>query len=577
MANYYTDHPEIEFHLSHPLMKRIVDLKERNYEDKDKFADAPVCYEDAIENYKRILDITGDVAANIIEPNSEDVDLEGPHLENGRMIYASKTYENLDATRKAGLWGVSMPRRYGGLNLPNTTFSMLSEIISAADAGFQNVWSLQSCIDTLYEFGSEEQRQKYIPRISAGETMSMDLTEPDAGSDLQRVMLKATFDEENNCWRLNGVKRFITNGDSDIHLVLARSEEGTKDGRGLSMFIYDKRDGGVDVRHIEHKLGIHGSPTCELTYKNAKAELCGSTRLGLIKYVMALMNGARLGIAAQSVGVEQEAYNEALAYAKERAQFGKKIINFPAVYDMLSRMKAKLDAGRSILYQTARYVDIYKALEDIARDRTLTPEERKEMKLYSRLADAFTPLAKGMNSEYANQNAYDAISVHGGSGFIMEYKCQRLFRDARIFSIYEGTTQLQVVAAIRYVTNGTYLGIIKEMLEKEVAPEFQALKERVAKMVEKYEDAINYVKAAGNNDLHDFLARRLYEMTAEIIMSLLILDDATRAPELFAKSANVYVRYAEGTVAGHYAYIKEFKAENLVDFLAAAPEEAPAE
>lgn len=577
MANYYTDHPEIEFHLSHPLMKRIVDLKERNYEDKDKFADAPVCYEDAIENYKRILDITGDVAANIIEPNSEDVDLEGPHLENGRMIYASKTYENLDATRKAGLWGVSMPRRYGGLNLPNTTFSMLSEIISAADAGFQNVWSLQSCIDTLYEFGSEEQRQKYIPRISAGETMSMDLTEPDAGSDLQRVMLKATFDEENNCWRLNGVKRFITNGDSDIHLVLARSEEGTKDGRGLSMFIYDKRDGGVDVRHIEHKLGIHGSPTCELTYKNAKAELCGSTRLGLIKYVMALMNGARLGIAAQSVGVEQEAYNEALAYAKERAQFGKKIINFPAVYDMLSRMKAKLDAGRSILYQTARYVDIYKALEDIARDRTLTPEERKEMKFYSRLADAFTPLAKGMNSEYANQNAYDAISVHGGSGFIMEYKCQRLFRDARIFSIYEGTTQLQVVAAIRYVTNGTYLGIIKEMLEKEVAPEFQALKERVAKMVEKYEDAINYVKAAGNNDLHDFLARRLYEMTAEIIMSLLILDDATRAPELFAKSANVYVRYAEGTVAGHYAYIKEFKAEDLADFLAAAPEEAPAE
>lgn len=577
MANYYTDHPEIEFHLSHPLMKRIVDLKERNYEDKNKFADAPVCYEDAIENYKRILDITGDVAANIIEPNSEDVDLEGPHLENGRMIYASKTYENLDATRKAGLWGVSMPRRYGGLNLPNTTFSMLSEIISAADAGFQNVWSLQSCIDTLYEFGSEEQRQKYIPRISAGETMSMDLTEPDAGSDLQRVMLKATFDEENNCWRLNGVKRFITNGDSDIHLVLARSEEGTKDGRGLSMFIYDKRDGGVDVRHIEHKLGIHGSPTCELTYKNAKAELCGSTRLGLIKYVMALMNGARLGIAAQSVGVEQEAYNEALAYAKERAQFGKKIINFPAVYDMLSRMKAKLDAGRSILYQTARYVDIYKALEDIARDRTLTPEERKEMKLYSRLADAFTPLAKGMNSEYANQNAYDAISVHGGSGFIMEYKCQRLFRDARIFSIYEGTTQLQVVAAIRYVTNGTYLGIIKEMLEKEVAPEFQALKERVAKMVEKYEDAINYVKAAGNNDLHDFLARRLYEMTAEIIMSLLILDDATRAPELFAKSANVYVRYAEGTVAGHYAYIKEFKAEDLADFLAAAPEEAPAE
>lgn len=567
MANYYSDHPEIEFHLNHPLMKRVVDLKERNYAEKDQFEDAPVNYEDAIENYKRLLDITGDVAANIIEPNSEDVDLEGPHLENGRMIYASKTFENLDATRKAGLWGLSMPRRYGGLNLPNAIFSMASEIIAAADAGFQNIWSLQSCIDTLYEFGSEEQRQKYIPRICAGETMSMDLTEPDAGSDLQRVMLKATQDEDGT-WRLNGVKRFITNGDSDIHLVLARSEEGTKDGRGLSMFIYDKRDGGVTVRHIEHKLGIHGSPTCELVYKNAKAELCGNTRLGLIKYVMALMNGARLGIAAQSVGVEQEAYNEGLAYAKERAQFGEKIINFPAVYDMLSRMKAKLDAGRSLLYCCARYVDIYKALEDIARDTKLTPEERQEMKKYTRLADAFTPLAKGMNSEYANQNAYDAISIHGGSGFIMEYKCQRLFRDARIFSIYEGTTQLQVVAAIRYITNGTYLSIIKEMLENEVSDDLKALKERVAKLVELYEAAINKVKEANDQAVHDFLARRLYNMTGEIVMSLLILDDATKAPEMFAKSANVYVRMAEEEVLGHSAYIQNFKAEDLESFKA---------
>lgn len=567
MSNYYTDHPEIEFHLNHPLMKRVVDLKERNYAEKDQFEDAPVNYEDAIENYKRLLDITGDVAANIIEPNSEDVDLEGPHLENGRMIYASKTFENLDATRKAGLWGLSMPRRYGGLNLPNAIFSMASEIIAAADAGFQNIWSLQSCIDTLYEFGSEEQRQKYIPRICAGETMSMDLTEPDAGSDLQRVMLKATQDEDGT-WRLNGVKRFITNGDSDIHLVLARSEEGTKDGRGLSMFIYDKRDGGVTVRHIEHKLGIHGSPTCELVYKNAKAELCGNTRLGLIKYVMALMNGARLGIAAQSVGVEQEAYNEGLAYAKERAQFGEKIINFPAVYDMLSRMKAKLDAGRSLLYCCARYVDIYKALEDIARDSKLTPEERQEMKKYTRLADAFTPLAKGMNSEYANQNAYDAISIHGGSGFIMEYKCQRLFRDARIFSIYEGTTQLQVVAAIRYITNGTYLNIIKEMLESEVSDDLKALKARVAKLADLYEAAINKVKEANDQAVHDFLARRLYNMTGDIVMSLLILDDATKAPELFAKSANVYVRMAEEEVLGHSAYIQNFQAEDLESFKA---------
>lgn len=568
MANYYSDHPELEFHLHHPLMKRVVDLREKNYVDAAEHPDAPVDYEDAIENYKQILEITGDVCANVIAPNSEDVDLEGPHLENGRMIYASKTYENLDVTRKAGLWGISMPRRYGGLNLPNTTFSMLSELIAAADAGFQNVWSLQSCIDTLYEFGSEEQRQKYIPRICAGEGMSMDLTEPDAGSDLQRVMLKATYDKENDCWRLNGVKRFITNGDSDIHLVLARSEEGTRDGRGLSMFIYDKRDGGVTVRHIEHKLGIHGSPTCELVYKNAKAELCGSTRLGLIKYVMALMNGARLGIAAQSVGVSQAAYDEALKYARERKQFDTAIVKFPAVYDMIARIKAKLDAGRSILYQTARYVDIYKALEDISRERKLTPEERAELKKYSRLADAFTPLAKGMNSEYANQNTYDAIQVHGGSGFIMEYKCQRLYRDARIFSIYEGTTQLQVVAAIRYITNGTYLGIIKEMLEKEVAEELQPLKARVVEMVKLYEQALDYVKQAQDQEVQDFLARRLYNMTGDIVMSLLILEDATRSAELFSKSANVYVRMAQAEVTAEHVYIMNFVKEDLPSFRA---------
>ena len=565
MANYYTDHPEIEFHLDHPLMKRIVELKEKGYADKDQFADAPVCYEDAIENYKRVLDITGDVAANIIEPNSESVDLEGPHLVDGRMVYASKTVENIDATCKAGLWGVSMPRKYGGLNLPNVVFSMLSEVISAADAGFQNIWSLQSCIDTLYEFGSEEQREKYIPRVCEGASMSMDLTEPDAGSDLQRVMLKATQDEDGT-WRLNGVKRFITNGDSDIHLVLARSEEGTHDGRGLSMFIYDKQSGGVTVRHIEHKLGIHGSPTCELVFKNAKAELCGSTRMGLIKYVMALMNGARLGIAAQSVGVEQEAYNEGLSYAKERMQFGKKIISFPAVYDMLSRMKAKLDAGRSLLYQTARYVDLYKALEDIGRDRKLTPEERQELKKWNRLADAFTPLAKGTNSEWANQNAYDAISIHGGSGFIMEYKSQRLFRDARIFSIYEGTTQLQVVAAIRYITNGTYLNIMKEMLQGEVSESLKPLQERVAKLVATDEACLAKVKAGANQDEHDFLGRRLYDMTADIVASLLILDDATRAPELFEKSANVFVRMAEEEVMGKAAYIQAFHADDLKNF-----------
>ena len=567
MANSYTDIPEIKFHMEHPMMQRIVELKERNFEDKGKYNYAPEDFEDAMDNYDKVLEVVGDINANVIAPNAEDVDLEGPHCENGRVRYASKTYDNLDATRKAGLNGMTMPRRYEGLNLPVTVYTAANEIVSAGDAGFENIWSLQDCIETLYCFGSEEQRKKYIPRVCAGETMSMDLTEPDAGSDLQSVMLKATYSEEEGCWLLNGVKRFITNGDSDIHLVLARSEEGTRDGRGLSMFIYDKQSGGVNVRRIEHKLGIHGSPTCELTFKNAKAELCGDRKLGLIKYVMSLMNGARLGIAAQSVGIEQVAYEEALAYAKDRRQFGKEIINFPAVYDMIATIKAKLDAGRSLLYQTARYVDIYKALEDIARDCQLTPEERKELKAFSRLADAFTPLAKGMNSEFANQCTYDAIQVHGGSGYMEEYKCQRIYRDARITSIYEGTTQLQTVAAIRYVTNGTYTNVINDMLaEVKDNAEYASYVSRIEAMAQKLQESIDYVKSQESQDVLDFCARKLYEMTAYTIMSLLLLKDTIRNAELFSKSLVVFFNHAEGEIARHYSYIHSMNAAVLENY-----------
>ena len=566
MANFYTDHPEIKFELNHPLMKRIVELKEHDYRDKDAYDYAPQNLEDALDNYDRVLDLTGDICANIIAPNAEDVDAEGPHCANGRVEYASKTKENLDATVKAGLNGVTMPRRFGGLNFPVTPYTAINEMIATADAGFENIWSLQDCIETLYEFGNEDQRSRFVPRICAGETMSMDLTEPDAGSDLQSVMLKATYDEKEHCWRLNGCKRFITNGDSDIHLVLARSEEGTRDGRGLSMFIYDKRDGGVNVRRIENKLGIHGSPTCELVYKNAKAELCGDRKLGLIKYVMALMNGARLGIAAQSVGISQAAYNEGLAYAKDRRQFGQNIINFPAVYDMLALMKAKLDAGRALLYMTSRYVDIYKALEDIQREGALDKDQRNELKKYSKLADAFTPLAKGMNSEYCNQNSYDAIQIHGGSGFMLEYACQRLYRDARITSIYEGTTQLQTVAAIRYVTNGFYGQVIDEMLQNEVSEGLKPLQAKVANMAERYKACVGKIVAAGNQELHDFAARHLYEMAADIIMCLLILDNATKCAELFEKSARVYVRYAASEVEKHASFVEDIEVADLDNY-----------
>ncbi|MBR6819375.1 MAG: acyl-CoA dehydrogenase family protein [Bacteroidaceae bacterium] len=553
MANYYNDNEKIKFEVGqNALMQRIVALKERDFADKGQYDYAPEDYEDAMDSYSRVLDIVGEVTADVVASNAEAVDAEGPHCEGGRVRYAEKTVENLDVMTKAGMNGMTMPRRYGGLNLPVTVYTAANEIVSTGDASFENIWSLQDCIETLYCFGNEEQRRKYIPRVCAGETMSMDLTEPDAGSDLQSVMLKATYDEENQCWRLNGSKRFITNGDSDIHLVLARSEAGTRDGRGLSMFIYDKRDGGVDVRRIENKLGIHGSPTCELVYKNAKCELCGDRKLGLIKYVMSLMNGARLGIAAQSVGLSQAAYNEAVAYAQDRKQFGKAIIEFPAVREMIGNIQARLDAGRALLYETARYVDIYKALEDISRERKLEAEERAELKRFSRLADAFTPLAKGMNSEYANQNGYDCIQVHGGSGFMLEYACQRIYRDARITSIYEGTTQLQTVAAIRYVTNGFYAQVMEEMMAgTSAAAQYAAQVERLKAMTEKFNAATTAVREKEDQELLDFAARHLYEMAADIIMSHLMLQHAAKAPELFEESMNRYLDMAEAEVAKH--------------------------
>ncbi|MDE6265384.1 MAG: acyl-CoA dehydrogenase family protein [Paramuribaculum sp.] len=566
MANFYTDNPDLKHHLSHPLMQKIVELKERNYTDAEKFDYAPVNFEDAMDSYDKVLEIVGDICGGKIAENAEGVDHDGPKVENGRVTYAPGTQENLELCRKAGLMGMAMPRRLGGLNFPITPYIMAADIVSRADTGFENLWGLQDCAETIYEFADEDQKQRYIPRVCQGETMSMDLTEPDAGSDLQSVMLKAT-QKEDGTWVLNGVKRFITNGDSDIHLVLARSEEGTKDGRGLSMFIYDKRNGGVDVRRIENKMGIKGSPTCELTYKNAPAELCGQRRLGLIKYVMALMNGARLGIAAQSVGVSERAYREALAYAKDRKQFGKAIIEFPAVYEMLAVMKAKLDASRALLYETSRFVDIYKIYDDIAKERTLTPEERKEAKMYSKLADACTPLVKGMGSEYCNQNTYDCIQIHGGSGFMKDYACERIYRDARITSIYEGTTQLQVVAAIRHVTTGTYLNMIRDYEAQAVKPELQWIHDALVAMTARYEESVKTVTEANDNAYSDFMARRLVEMAGVIIMSYLLLGDATRN-ESFTHSAEVYAKLAQAEVTKHADFIANFKPEQIAAYKA---------
>ena len=565
MANFYNDNKDLKHHLHHPLMQKIVALKERNYTDCEKFDYAPLNFEDAMDSYEKVLEIAGEIAGEIVAPNAESVDHEGPHLVGGHVEYAEGTKQNLDALVKAGLMGISLPRRYNGLNFSLVPYIMAADMVSRADASFVNIWGLQDCAETIYEFASEDQRQRFLPRVCAGETMAMDLTEPDAGSDLQAVMLKAT-EAEDGTWRLNGVKRFITNGDGQIGLVLARSEEGSHDGRGLSMFIFDhKNEPGLTVRRIENKMGIKGSPTCELVFKNVKAELCGSRRMGLIKYVMALMNGARLGIAAQSVGVSEAAYREAYNYALDRRQFGKAIIEFPAVAEMLAMMKAKLDATRSLLYETTRFVDMYKTYEDIARERTLTPEERTEMKYYSKLADAFTPMSKGMGSEFCNQNAYDSIQVHGGSGFMKDYACERIYRDARITSIYEGTTQLQVVAAIRHVTTGTYLNKINEYAAETYAPELKPLQDRLAAMTQLYADAVNRVTSLKNTEYTDFQARRMVEMAGHIIMGYLLLGDATRCAD-FTKSANVYVRFGEAEVNRHYKFITEFVPEDFTAY-----------
>ena len=566
MANFYTDSPELKHYLNHPLMKRIVELRERDFEEKDLYAYAPQDHEDAMDNYDKVLDIIGEICGDIIAPNAEGVDHEGATCEGGHVRYAPGTEQNLDALRKAGLMGMSMPRRYGGLNFPSVAFMVAADMVSRADASFENLWALQDCAETIYEFGSEEQKQHYIGRVCSGETMSMDLTEPDAGSDLQSAQLRATYSEEDGCWYLNGVKRFITNGDSDIHLVLARSEEGTKDGRGLSMFIYDKRSGGVTVRRIESKMGIKGSPTCELVYNNARAELCGERRLGLIKYVMALMNGARLGIAAQTVGISQAAYEEALTYARSRRQFDKPIIEMAPVSEMLSHIKAKLDATRSILYQTSRYVDIYKALEDLSKERKLTPEERKEQKYYAKLADSFTPLSKGLGSELCNQNVDDCIQIHGGSGYMKDYACERLYRDARVTNIYEGTTQMQVIAAIRYATSGFYASVMREFSEWEVSPQLTSLKARLDALVPRYEEAVTTIVELKDQELTDLTARRLVEMAGYIIMGYLLLQDATTNAALFATSAHVFVRWTEAEVDKHTGYISRIIPDDLAHY-----------
>ena len=574
MANFFSDNKDLQFHLDHPLMRKIVELKERGFADKALYDYAPQDFDDAMDSYRRVLEIAGEVCGDVIAPNAEGVDHEGPRVVNDHVEYASGTVRNMKAVVDAGLSGITLPRKYDGLNFPLICFVMANEMVARADASFENIWGLQDCAETLNEFASEEQKEKFLKWVSAGATCAMDLTEPDAGSDLGAVMLKATWSEERQTWLLNGVKRFITNGDGEVSLVLARTEEGTTDARRLSMLVYDKRDGGVKVRRIENKLGIKGSPTCELVFTNAPAQLVGDRKMGLIKYVMSLMNAARLGIGAQSVGLCEAAFREALKYAHEREQFGKPIIRFAAVSEMLSNMKAKLQGARALLYETARFVEVYKQYTHISHERSLEPEERQEMKFYNRLADGFTPLVKLFSSEYANQLAYDAIQIHGGSGFMKDYPCERLYRDARIMNIYEGTSQLQVVAAINAVTKGTFMEQIERYAAEEYPEAMQPIVEKLKTLTVKFSEMVARVEAGDKEcaGFKDFHARRLVESSGHIIISYLLARQAGQSEEYVA-SARIFSKLAEGKISEAYTYVMSSSTEDVELFHAVGSEE----
>ena len=562
MANYFKETEDLKFHLTHPLMQKIVALKEGEFGEENTFDYAPHDFEDTVDNYERVLEIIGEICDSTIGPNAGSVDTEGPHLEENEVRYASGTQENYDRLVQAGLIGMTLPRKYDGLNFPITAFVMANEMISRADAGFANIWGLQDCAETIHEFADEDLKQKYLPQFNVGATAAMDLTEPDAGSDLQAVQLKAEFDAKKNIWYLNGVKRFITNGDADISLVLARSEEGSSDARGLSLFLYDRTEHAVSVRRIENKLGIKGSPTCELVFKDAPAYLIGSERMGLIKYVMSLMNAARLGIGAQSVGLAEAAYREALKYANERAQFGKPIIQFPAVYEMLTNMKVDITALRSLMYETSRMIDIYKGYQSISKSRTLEKEERMEMKENSRYADVFTPLLKLVSSEASNHLAYDSLQIHGGAGFMKDFPIERIYRDARITSIYEGTSQLQVIAAIKGVTTGTYLKKIHEYESTELKPELEYLRHLLKDMTAVYEGSVELVKATEDLEFTDFHARRLVEMAGNIIMGYLVVLDAQRDIK-YKYMAEIFIKKSQAENDQRTSYIKGSEIKDL--------------
>ena len=554
MANFFSDNRDLEFTLNNLDLNEAVTLRENNYKFAEEFETAPVDYADALDNFNRVLDVVGQICGDNIEPRSRTVDREGPHFADGVVTYHPLTQANLEDLRKADVSGVMLEHRFGGLNFPVSVYTMMTEMVSRADASLQNLFGLQDIAETISEFGNEEQKQQYLPLFAQGLVDgSMDLTEPDFGSDLQSVKLRAWQDEKTGQWYLNGMKRFITNGCADVHLVLARSEEGTGDGRGLSMFICEACPQLV-VRRIEDKMGIHGVATCELQYNDVPAQLCGKRRLGLIRYVMSLMNGARVAISAQAVGIAEAAYRAARQYAAEREQFKKSIDKFPAIYDMLAGMKAKLTAARTLLYETTRAVDLRTVYTHLAEGPEVTPEIREKAKYYNKLAAILTPMCKAMATESANQIAYDTIQIHGGTGYMRDFNAERFYRDARITNIYEGTTQLQVVAAIGGVMQRDADKRLQEMFDLNYEGESARLAEIVKGLYAKQLEAVKFVADRKDVAYHDLHARDLVEMETYVFVGMLMLRDAQKCEDRFVL-AERYILDSQAEFAKRYAKV----------------------
>ena len=530
MANYFTDNEDIQFYLNDARFKDIFELREKGYTENHLYPFAPENFEDALDNCHRVLSLVGQLSAEILAPAATDIDRHGCTLENNVVSYAPGTQEALKRFTQADLFGFTLPRKYGGLNFPLTVYMMAVEIVSRADASFMNLYGLQEIAETINQFASPELKEQYLPKMASGQfSGAMVLTEPEAGSDLQAISLRATYDEKKGCWLLNGVKHFISNGCGDILLVFARSEENKSGGRGLSLFLYEK-DENLVVRRIEDKLGIHGSPTCELQFKNCRAHLIGKRKRGLTRYFVPLMNGARIGVGAQSIGIAQEAYQYALKYAKQRKQFGKNIIEFPPVLEMLTNMRVQIEAARSLLYESSLIVDIEHACTQYGAKDKETTAKIKEL---TRVAGLLTPMAKYYASEMCNKVTYDAIQIFGGAGYMRDYEVERLYRDARITTIYEGTSQLQIIAAIGGITSGLFFTLLSKKMSIRFPESFNPLIEKIKESEKSLKKAVIYVKARNDHIYTEYHARGLVDMAVEILMAVLLLENSGKSDRKF--------------------------------------------